>query len=314
MNAARGAILVAGATGHQGGAAARELLAHGWPVRALVRDPMSAAAQGLARQGAELVQGDWDDLASLERAVAGAHGVFSVQLPTLQQGEDGERRHGFNLVKAARHGGVRHFVHTSVCETDRRTQFPGWAEGRWTTKYWNDKWDIEEAVRHAGFECWTVLKPALMMHNFVPPTAAFMFPHLKHGQLLSAILPGTRVQLIAADDVGAFARAAFESPDRFHGHNIDLAAQALTLGEIAATLGHALGRTIEAVSVSPEEALAAGLFPGWVRSQQWTNVWGYRADIAALAQWGVPLTRFENWVKRRAAEFAVDGGHTISLR
>jgi len=48
----RGPILVSGATGQQGGAVARRLLAAGFPVRALTRDPETPAAQALAARGA----------------------------------------------------------------------------------------------------------------------------------------------------------------------------------------------------------------------------------------------------------------------
>ena len=44
MNARSGAILIAGATGNQGGAALRHLLADGWNVRALTRNPYSKRA------------------------------------------------------------------------------------------------------------------------------------------------------------------------------------------------------------------------------------------------------------------------------
>ncbi len=44
-------ILVTGAT-------ARHLLAQGWRVRALTRDPNKPAAHALAQAGAEAVQGD----------------------------------------------------------------------------------------------------------------------------------------------------------------------------------------------------------------------------------------------------------------
>ena len=54
------------------------------------------------------------------------------------------------------------------------------------------------------------------------------------------------------------------------------------------------------------EALKAGLFPGWVRSQEWTNLAGYRADIAALARYGVPLTRFADWARQHAGEIVID--------
>jgi uncharacterized protein YbjT (DUF2867 family) len=57
-------ILVTGATGNQGGATARHLLADGWHVRALVRDDTPPAAAVLATAGAELVLGELDDRAS----------------------------------------------------------------------------------------------------------------------------------------------------------------------------------------------------------------------------------------------------------
>ena len=302
MSPASSTILVTGATGAQGGATAAALLAGGWRVRVLARQPDAPAAQAFARRGAEVCAGDLDDVASLDRAMVGVHGVFSVQVPSFQRGEDAERRHGFNLVEAARRADVRHFVHTSVCEAGRHTQFPDWQSGRWGNKYWTDKWDIEAAVRQAGFDRWTVLKPAFMMDNLAQPKAAFMFPHLRQGRILTALRPETAMQFTSAGDVGAFARAAFERPERFHQQNIDIAAEPLTMHEVAAVLSRVLGTPVVAESVSPEAAIAAGLFPGWVRTMAWINVWGYRADIAALAHWGVPLTRLEPWAMQHAVD------------
>lgn len=67
------------------------------------------------------------------------------------------------------------------------------------------------------------------------------------------------------------------------------------MDDVAATLSHALGKPVRARCVSPKEAIAAGLLPGWVRSQEWTIAAGYRADIPALARYGVPLTRSRTW-------------------
>ena len=53
-------ILVAGATGNQGGAVARSLLDRGFRVRALTRNPQKPEAQALADQGAEVVEGDME--------------------------------------------------------------------------------------------------------------------------------------------------------------------------------------------------------------------------------------------------------------
>jgi len=299
-------IFITGATGAQGGATARELLAAGYQVRFLTRNPDAPAATRLIERGAVAVRGDMEDPASLATGMRGAYGVFSVQIPD-RAGTDAERRHGYALVQAAREAGVEHFVHTSVCEAGRHTQFPRWGSGYWWEKYWTDKWDVEEAVRAAGFKHWTVLKPAFMMDNFAQPKARYMFPHLQKGKIITALQPGTRMQLIAADDVGVFARAAIADPARFDRKNIDLATEALTMDEVAAVLGKVLRKTVSAQSVTPDEAIAAGLFAGWVRSQEWTNEAGYRADIEALKTYGIPLMPFAGWIERHVGEIVIDG-------
>src|SRR5262249_8201459 len=115
--------LVTGATGNQGGAMARELLPRGrFIVRALVRDPGSPAAQAFEPAGAALVEGSFDDRASLDRALAGVAGVFSVQ--TFQDGTDVEVRQGKSLADAAKAAGVRHFVYSSVGSAERNTGVP----------------------------------------------------------------------------------------------------------------------------------------------------------------------------------------------
>ncbi|OJH33492.1 hypothetical protein BON30_48350 [Cystobacter ferrugineus] len=59
--------------------------------------------------------------------------------------------------------------------------------------------------------------------------------------------------------------------------------------------------------MSPDEAVATGMFKGWVRTQEWINEVGYRADIDALKRWGIPLTPFTDWVKRHAADIVIEG-------
>src|SRR5262245_66326060 len=79
MNALKKTVLVLGATGRQGGATARHLLTRGWRVRAFARDPNKPTAQALQQAGAEVIQGDYDDRASLAAAMQGVYGVFSVK-------------------------------------------------------------------------------------------------------------------------------------------------------------------------------------------------------------------------------------------
>ena len=73
-------FLVMGITGKVGGATATHLLAQGKKVRALVRDRAKAASW--TDQGVELVDGDWNDAAAIERALQGVDGAF-VMLPAV---------------------------------------------------------------------------------------------------------------------------------------------------------------------------------------------------------------------------------------
>src|SRR6202034_3412282 len=73
-------FLVMGITGKVGGATAQHLLAHGKEVRALVRNREKASSW--ANQGVELVDGDWNDSAAIERALKGVEGAF-VTLPAV---------------------------------------------------------------------------------------------------------------------------------------------------------------------------------------------------------------------------------------
>jgi uncharacterized protein YbjT (DUF2867 family) len=72
--------LVMGITGKVGGATATHLLAQGKKVRALVRDRAKAARW--ADRGVQLIDGDWNDAAAIERALKGVDGAF-VMLPAI---------------------------------------------------------------------------------------------------------------------------------------------------------------------------------------------------------------------------------------
>jgi uncharacterized protein YbjT (DUF2867 family) len=84
------AYAVMGITGHVGGAAARELLAKGKKVRALVRDPKKAA--DWTAKGVELHKGDFDDSAAVAGVLQGVEGAF-LMLPPIMAPEPGFPEH-----------------------------------------------------------------------------------------------------------------------------------------------------------------------------------------------------------------------------
>lgn len=292
-----GPILVTGATGMQGGVVAAALLKAGKTVRALVRNPNSDAAKALQAAGAELVEGDMLNRSSLDAAMVGVEGVFSMQTPPRSDDDTSEVDAGKALVDAAFEAGVRMFVHTSVARAGDQENFVNWASGQWYPNYWNSKSAVIDAVVNRGFEFYTILKPALIMANYVPPRSQAMYPTLiTEGRIATATELTTKLDLIAPEDIGAFALAAFENPQKFNGAHIDLAAVSLTSEEIAAALTRGTGHPVVAEFVSQEELLKQGYYDRLVESQHWNNVEGYKVDIPALAQWGIPLKSFDEWI------------------
>ncbi|MFJ7997393.1 NmrA family NAD(P)-binding protein [Streptomyces sp. NPDC096310] len=293
-------VLVTGATGRQGGATARALLAAGVPVRALVRDPATGRAKAVEALGAELVTGDLRDRASVTSAAEGARAVFSVQMPEMSgDGVDyeGELTQGVNLVEGAKAAGAPQFVHTSVSGAGQHTGAPGWAEGRWApmAPYYATKAGLQDRVREAGFAHWTLIKPGFFMDNFLP-SMAFLFPRGVEGGLVSVVKPGTRLSLVAVGDIGRAAAAAVAEPERFDGVELELASDHLTMTEVAAVLSRTLGRELTAPDMTEEEAIAAGM-PGMGAAHEFMNVAGQPARPEFARALGIPLTSFEEWAR-----------------
>lgn len=286
----RGVVLVTGATGRQGGAAAERLLAAGFPVRALVRDPEKPRARELADKGAELVRGDLDDPASLESAVGGVYGVFSVQ-NFFQAGYEGEIRQGTLLADAAKAAGVSHFVYSSVGSAHRETGI----------SHFESKRRVEEHVRSLGIP-YTILRPVFFMHNWDG-----MREQILSGALPSPLSPDTVLQQLAVEDLGAFVAEAFANSPSWLGREVELAGDELTMPEVALTFARMIGKEVRHVHIGWDEfRRAAGeeIFEMY----RWFEEEGYDADLAALQGEGHRLIPLEEYLRRHGWEGAAHGG------
>lgn len=299
-------ILVTGATGKQGGAVLRALLKAGRPVRALTRDPASTAALALAAQGVDVRKGDFNDPVSLDAAMEGVGGVFSVQMGSHPGDPDTEVRTGKALVEAAGRANVDVIVHTSVARAGDQENFVGWDEGRWEPLYWNNKAAVIDMVKTQGFRHWVILKPAMIMEDIVPPQADMQFASLRQrGRFETAIAADTAIDWIAADDIGAFAAAAFADPARYHGHEIDLAVERATLPEVAHKMSDATGKPVSAMTLKDDELLDRPYGSLATQSESWNNVEGYKVDLSAVRSWGVPLTTLDQFISRNRDKFVI---------
>jgi len=229
-------ILVTGATGHQGGGAARHLLADGWRVRALVRDTQKPAARALAELGIGLVLGDLTDRPSLDDAVAGAYGVYSLQRPIGVDQEVGEAK---NLADAAKAAGVQHFVQSSVIGADSPSTLP------WVAS----KIEIEAYLHTLGMPL-TILRPVTFMENLLNQKGSIL------AGKMTGFMPAASVhQWIAADDIGRFIALAFFDPNSWIGRTAEIAGDELTEEQGAVVLSMVLGTPI----VYAQQAPPAGM-------------------------------------------------------
>jgi uncharacterized protein YbjT (DUF2867 family) len=272
-------VLVTGATGKQGGAVARELLARGYRVRAMTRRPKDEKAQALARLGAEIVQGDLDDPASLPKAVKGVWGVFSVQ-NTWEAGVEREEEQGKRFAKVCKDAGVRHLVYSSVNSAQRSTGIP----------HFDNKWRIEETVRSLGFPSHAIIRPVFFMENFLSP---WFKPGIDEGKLIVALKPTTVLQMIAVEDIGRYSAWAFENYRKLNGRALDIAGDAHTMPETARIIGQAAGKKVEFVRAPIEEVRKSS--DDYATMLEWFDAAGYNVDIQALIkETGIrPLTLSE---------------------
>jgi uncharacterized protein YbjT (DUF2867 family) len=276
-------VLVTGATGRQGGAVIRHMLPKGWRLRALTRNPTNQAAQELARQGVEVVQGDLEDPASLTAPLRGVYGVYSVQ-DFWAVGAKREIAQGKNLADAAKKAGVQHFVYSSVGGAERNSGIP----------HWETKWEIEKHIRSSGLPA-TVIRPAGYMENYYVDQVEI---GILKGKLADPIRADKPYQTIATDDIGAFAALAFERPQEFIGKELEIAGSELTNPEAAKVFSRVLGKPVKFQKL-PLPLLRLVLGKEFYLMFRWFNEAGFKADIQGLrrAYPEVRLHTLEEWLR-----------------
>ncbi|MEM6559587.1 MAG: NmrA/HSCARG family protein [Myxococcota bacterium] len=233
-------ILVTGATGKQGGAVTRHLVAGGHRVRALTRDPTKPAAQALSASGVEVVQGDLEDRESLVSALRGAAGLYAVQ-DFLEAGVEAEQRQGLNLLAAVKESAVEHVVYTGASTMDRATAVP----------HLDSKWRIEMALRESS-ATWTCFRPAAFMDNWEWDRQAI----LETGRVRYPLHPEMPYAQIACDDIGRMVTIAFEQPTRWANKAAPLAGDVSTMEQLTKTIGEVVGRELTYQQMSWDEARA----------------------------------------------------------
>ncbi len=258
-------VMVTGATGKQGGSVVKALLRSGYRVVALTRDPASKSAMILHNDGVRIAIGDMSHEDSLAGVMTGVDAVFAMSTP-FQSGHEGEVAQGVNVTKAAKTAGVRHLVFSSVASANKNTGIP----------HFDTKFKIEQYIAASGIP-YTIIGPAAFMENFIQPQA---IAALKEGKLRRALPASRPVQLVAVEDIGAFAVFAIEHPQFLLNKRIDIAGDELTGEQTAAILTRSIGRMITYEEFSPEVLKSRS--PDLAKMMEWQAKNDYTADIGRL--------------------------------
>jgi uncharacterized protein YbjT (DUF2867 family) len=283
------AVVVTGATGKQGGATARRLLAGGWPVRVLVRDPAAPAAAALAAAGARVIPGDFDDPASLPAALDGAAALFGI--PPVVSGPNGpgtdrEVTRGRVLIDAAAAAGIKQVVFSTVASAS--TASSGSAGKALIEQYLHD---------HIAQP--TVLRPVRFMTNYLGAAGAGI-DGISGGMHRHLFPPHEPMQVIALEDVAEFAALAFAHPARFAGRTLELAGDQPTPAAAAAAISAATGIAVRYEQLTASEAAAISPQVAETR-KRWQAGHPWHADIEALRVIHPGLRTLADWLAESGA-------------
>jgi uncharacterized protein YbjT (DUF2867 family) len=258
-------IAVVGATGVQGGGLARAILADpssGFSVRAITRDPNKDNAKALAAKGAEVVSANLDDVESLKKAFAGAHGVFGVTNFWEHFSAEKEKAQAKNIADAAKAAGVKHVVWSTLEDT---RQFMSADDKRMPML--QEKYRVPHFDAKAEANAYFSGVPATMLNTSFYWDNLFMFGLAPKkgddGQYAWAFPMGNaKLAGIAGEDIGKCALGIFKAGDQYIGKTVGIAGEFLTIDQMGQSLSKNLGLgSVKYNAVEPDVYRSWG-FPG----------------------------------------------------
>src|ERR1700722_9837203 len=226
-------ILVTGAAGAVGGIGrtlTELLLARGYKVRALVRRE-DERAEALRQLGADVVQGDLTDLASMHRAIEGCRRIYFGMSTSAAYLEA-----TVNTAAVARHHGVEAFVNMSQM-TVSQMSITETADSPQHKLHWLS----EQALSWSGLPVVTV-RPTVFLEGFFLQLAA---PGVRTSDALALPMGGGKTSPISAVDVARAVAVILDDPAPHIGQIYDLTgAESADMDHYARVFSEALGRPI----------------------------------------------------------------------
>lgn len=227
-------VLVLGATGVQGTAVIKSLVAAGTSqspitIHAFVRDPCSPASTTLKslstpNTAVTLCPGTFDDPASLRSAAHTCTAAFLNFKPSMNPPDPNiELTHARNTLAALSNTPtIKRVVYTSIAnlrDPSLPESYKSIVPNTWMYNLFHTKHQIQELLKAAAkTNAWsyTILGLGSFLSNFLPPLVHFTYPvlsQLGRKEIVTAFPRGHLQCYVDMADVGSFATAMFTADD-----------------------------------------------------------------------------------------------------
>jgi uncharacterized protein YbjT (DUF2867 family) len=317
MSVSKKVIAVLGATGAQGGGLVRAINADAngpFTARAITRDANSDKAKALAAAGAEVVEADVDDEASMVKAFTGAHGAFCVTFYWAHFSPERELAEAAAMARAVKAAGVSHAIWSTLEDTRR---FMSLDDDRMPTlmgKYKVPHFDCKGEAD--GFFLASGVPTTLLLTSFYWENLIYFGSGPKPGPdgTLALTYPMGKAKLpgIATEDIGRSAYGVFKAGPQAHGQTVGIAGGHLTLDEMAAALTRALGRPVLYNDVDADVYRGFG-FPG---ADDLGNMFQFKRDfnaefcgardLAKARALNPAMQTFDQWLAQNAGRIPLE--------
>ena len=273
-------IAVVGATGAQGGGLARAILqdADGpFRARALTRKPDSDKAAQLERLGAEVVEADLDDVASLKRAFAGAYGAYCVTNYWEHFSPEKELAQAANMAEAAKNAGLEHVIWSTLEDTRKWVPLDDdrmpTLMGKYKVPHFDAKGEANGLFTEHGVPT-TFLLTSFYWDNFIHFGSG---PKPGPDGVLAITMPmgDKKLPAIAVEDIGKCAYGILRRGRDLVGQTVGIAGEHLTGAQMAASLTNALGQEVRYNDVPPD-VFRGFDFPG---AEDLGNMFQFKRDF-----------------------------------
>lgn len=293
-------VFVCGATGTQGGALIDHLVKTNTQIHAVTRTPDSEAAQRLSALGVSITKGDFDDDESFRKPMANCTSLFLNLMPKMTD-LNSSLEQARRILKIAKEVGIKQVIFASATTADDPSRLKDWDPNSMVGAMMLNKQATESEVRSAGFEHWTILRPANFMTNFLSPMTRMYQGFTETGVFTTAYAPDTILPMVDPQDIGRFAAAAVLDPARFNQQGIPIASHFLGLEDLILSLSRATGRELKVAYLSEEEVMSQKATNPFIAGQYMGRGMAALVDFEEVKKWNLPLGTFDQFLHREKA-------------